>query len=95
MPDKEKNKVNDINTVGRKKSFKERIMTYSMFGLRFGVYIENSIMYVGPMAVIFTLISAFLLLYVVIVKMALLGKVEFCCNFVMLYFKNISDSDLD
>ena len=72
--------VNDIETVGRDESLYEKLMKYSFFVQRYGVFIKNTTSYVHPSALFFTFLVILSLFVVIATKMMKLNSVYQCCS---------------
>ena len=86
--------VNDISTVGAMQSWWQYVKGFSFFVTRFGVYIHDSTVYVANFSVFATFICVASLVGVIVVYGEQLGMISNCCNFSMVYFKNITDPAL-
>ena len=66
--------------IGNDKSCMERMKKYSLFGIRFGVFIYKSTQYVSKFSVFssitFLAISAFCIIW----NLKLISEVNFCCT---------------
>ena len=80
LTNKSEHRIKNIDTVGRKKKCKDYLEDYSLYSIRFGVYIKNSTKFVNNFAIMNSFVVVFILILVLTIYLSQINSVEFCCN---------------
>ena len=85
--------IQDNRTIGQKKSCIEVLEEYSMFGIRFGVFIINSTRFTNKLAVIASIITFIILCWIILANLLEINSIDFCCNVIHINQRNETDEE--
>ena len=73
-------RVKLIESVGGIETWWQYFMAYSIFGLRFGVFIKNGTRYVTNLSLVSTVVLCFSIIWILIYSFSQIVLVDSCCN---------------
>ena len=71
-----------IETVGNKQSCFDRMLENSFFGLRNGMFIQNTTRYVNKLSLCSSVLFILIVVYVFVTEILKVGHVDYCCGVV-------------